>query len=57
MSQTLGQHFTRNLEWLPRAGDNAGFPVPVGAISKHQKNRIKYRIKFNDSVLHSLNNQ
>jgi hypothetical protein len=33
-------------------------PVPgVGAVSKHQKNRTNYRIKFNDSALHSLNNQ
>lgn len=46
------------LERLPCAGDNAGFPVPgVGAVSKHQKNRINYRIKFNDSATHSLNNQ
>ncbi|MBI3902211.1 MAG: hypothetical protein HY306_04615 [Nitrosomonadales bacterium] len=45
------------LERLPRAGDNAGFPVPVGAVSKHQKNRTKYRTKFNDSATHSLNNQ
>jgi len=46
------------LEWLPRAGDNAGFPVPgVGAVSKHQKNRTNYRIKFSDSSMYSLNNQ
>jgi hypothetical protein len=57
MSQTLGQHFTRNLEWLHRAGDNAGFPAPVSAVSKRQKNRIKYRTKFNESATHSLNNQ
>jgi hypothetical protein len=47
-----------SLERLHRTGDNAGFPVPgVGAISKHRKNRINYRIKFNESALHSLNNQ
>jgi len=46
------------LERLPCAGDNAGFPEPgIGAVSRHQKNRIKYRIKFNESALHSLNNQ
>jgi hypothetical protein len=29
----------------------------VGAVSKHQKNRTNYRIKFNGSTTHSLNNQ
>jgi hypothetical protein len=47
-----------SLERLHRTGDNAGFPVPgVGAISKHRKNRINYRIKLNESALYSLNNQ
>lgn len=56
--RSKGLCFIIDLERLCRAGDNAGFPEPgVGVVYGRQKNRANYRIKFNESVLNSLNNQ
>lgn len=57
-NSSKGECFIIGLERLHRTGDNVGFPEQVaGVVSKHRKNRTNYRIKFNESAHHSLNNQ